>query len=723
MKKGENMVANVLLEIRKIDKTFTYQIPKELEGKCKIGMRVQVPFGSQILEGFVMSIADTNPTDYELKNIIHLVDEEETLNAELLKLGNYIHNKTLCALINAYQTMLPTSLKAKKGNVAKVKKAIYLKQIKPYIPTNEKEAAILDLFMNYEEVSKKEANVLSTYTVKKLLEKGILSAFEKEVYRLQDHSIQITEEIALTEEQKKVVSTVSLEQFHPYLLHGVTGSGKTEVYMQLIEKALQKGKEAIVLVPEISLTPQLVHTFRKRFGEKIAILHSRLKPGEKYDEWRKIARKEVKIVIGARSAIFAPFTNLGIIILDEEHSSTYKQENNPRYHAIDVAIWRSKYHNCPMVLGSATPSIESYTRAQTGVYTLLEMKERVNRMLPETYLVDMKKEMKQGRFVFSKILYTKIQDRLEKKEQIILLLNRRGYSTIVTCPECGYTHKCPACDIPLTYHLTKHKMICHYCNYETNKLTTCPECHSHKLNERGMGTEKLEEEVKKMFPSARVIRMDVDTTSTKKAHQKIITSFENHEYDILIGTQMIAKGLDFPLVTLVGVMNGDATLNIPDYRSGERTFELLNQVAGRAGRSNLPGEVIIQGFNIDHYSIQYAAIHDYFAFYNEEMRIRKILKYPPFYNLCVIKIEGKNQEIVEKEADKISFYLKKQLPEEILLGPAPGLFPKINNTYFYQIILKYKDTKKILESLQFIRNQYLTSNKVNVSIDFSPNRA
>lgn len=717
------MIANVLLEIRKLDKTFTYKIPDEFKEKCKIGMRVLVPFGKQTLEGFIMSMEAEKDTDYELKNIINLVDEEENLNAELLKLGNYIHNKTLCTLISAYQTMLPVGLKANKNNVTTIKKVSYLKQIQEYTPINEKEATILDLFVGGKEIPRKEANEFSPYIVKKLLDKGVLLSFDKEIYRLQESSIQITEKVTLTEEQQMVLSNISLKKFQPYLLHGVTGSGKTEVYMQLIEKVLSLGKEAIVLVPEISLTPQLVHTFRKRFGEQIAILHSRLSKGEKYDEWRKISRKEVRIVIGARSAIFAPLTNLGIIILDEEHSSTYKQENNPRYHAIDVAIWRGKYHNCPVVLGSATPSIESYTRAQTGIYTLLEMKTRVNQMLPSTYLVDMKKEMKQKRFIFSKLLYDKIQERLEKQEQILLLLNRRGYTTIITCPECGYTHKCPACDIPLTYHLTKKRMVCHYCNYETDKLNTCPECHSNRLNERGMGTEKLEEEVKKIFPTARVIRMDVDTTGNKSAHQKIISAFENHEYDILIGTQMIAKGLDFPLVTLVGVINGDATLNIPDYRSGERTFELLNQVAGRAGRSFLKGEVVIQGFNVDHYSIKLAANNDYAKFYREEMRIRKLLKYPPFYNLCVIKIEGKNQETVEQEADKIAYYLKQHIQDEILLGPAPGLFPKINHTYFYQVILKYKDTKKIMELLQFIRNQYLKNNKVIVSIDFNPNRA
>ena len=518
-----------------------------------------------------------------------------------------------------------------------------------------------------------------------------------------------------------VISKINLNNFKPYLLHGVTGSGKTEVYMQLIKKVINKNKQALVLVPEISLTPQLVETFKKRFGNDIAILHSHLSKGEKYDEWRRIVRKEVNIVIGARSAVFAPLTNVGIIIIDEEHSNTYKQENNPRYNAIDIGLYRAKFYNCPIVLGSATPSIESYTRAKTNIYELLEMKNRVNNNLPKVTLVDMKEEIRKKNNIFSQLLKDKINEKLNNNEQVIILLNRRGYTTITTCNNCGFTHKCPNCDIPLTYHLKSKKMVCHYCNYETNKLFKCPNCGSTDIKERGMGTEKLEEEITKEFSKAKVVRMDVDTTRTKQAHKKIITDFENEKYNILIGTQMIAKGLDFPKVTLVGVINGDATLNIPDFRSGERTFQLLNQVAGRAGRSSLLGEVIIQGFNTDHYSLICAKNHDYLSFYNEEMKIRKILKYPPFYNLCLIKIQGINATKCEEESNKIITYLRNNLKDEIILGPTTAMIPKVNNIYHYQIIIKYKDTKKIYQYLKFINDKY-ANNKITVGIDFNPNK-
>lgn len=381
-------------------------------------------------------------------------------------------------------------------------------------------------------------------------------------------------------------------------------------------------------------------------------MHSRLSDGEKYDEWRKILRGEVSIVIGARSAIFAPFTNLGLIIIDEEHTSTYKQENNPRYSAIDIALKRAKRYNIPLLLGSATPQIESYTRSKNNTYELLEIKKRVNNNLPKVMLVDMKEEIKKGNKVISSSLYNSLKECLEKKEQAILLLNRRGYSTVITCHDCGYVDKCPNCDIPLTYHKKIGKMKCHYCDYEKVLITVCPECKKNDLWDFGMGTEKLESIIKDMFPSARVVRMDVDTTRLKGAHEKIINAFQNRDYDILIGTQMISKGLDFPLVTLVGVVNGDATLNIPDFRSAERTFQLLNQVAGRAGRGKKLGKVIIQGFNINHYSIVCASNHDYIGFYNEEMKIRKSLVYPPFCNLALIKIISPDFNLANDEGKK-----------------------------------------------------------------------
>ena len=712
------MVAEVLVEIEKLDKTFTYLIPSNLN--IQIGIRVLVPFGRQKLEGFVVAIKDEIPSEYKLKEIIEVIDDNPILNNELLKLGKYLSKKTLCTLTSAYQTMLPSALKAKVNTKINKKTVLYIKKIKEYTPVTEKEEIILNLLSN-KDISLKEANSISSYVVNKLIDKGIIEKYEKEVYRLEEDIEKQDEGKKLTEEQKMVISKINLNNFKPYLLHGVTGSGKTEVYMQLIKKVINKNKQALVLVPEISLTPQLVETFKKRFGNDIAILHSHLSKGEKYDEWRRIVRKEVNIVIGARSAVFAPLTNVGIIIIDEEHSNTYKQENNPRYNAIDIGLYRAKFYNCPIVLGSATPSIESYTRAKTNIYELLEMKNRVNNNLPKVTLVDMKEEIRKKNNIFSQLLKDKINEKLNNNEQVIILLNRRGYTTITTCNNCGFTHKCPNCDIPLTYHLKSKKMVCHYCNYETNKLFKCPNCGSTDIKERGMGTEKLEEEITKEFSKAKVVRMDVDTTRTKQAHKKIITDFENEKYNILIGTQMIAKGLDFPKVTLVGVINGDATLNIPDFRSGERTFQLLNQVAGRAGRSSLLGEVIIQGFNTDHYSLICAKNHDYLSFYNEEMKIRKILKYPPFYNLCLIKIQGINAIKCEEESNKIITYLKNNLKDEIILGPTTAMIPKVNNIYHYQIIIKYKDTKKIYQYLKFINDKY-ANNKITVGIDFNPNK-
>ncbi|MBS7021373.1 MAG: primosomal protein N', partial [Firmicutes bacterium] len=536
--------------------------------------------------------------------------------------------------------------------------------------------------------------------------------------------IQKTEhQVLLTDEQRDVIETVlkTKSKFSPYLLHGVTGSGKTEVYMQLIEDVVKRGKEAIVLVPEISLTPQMVERFQNRFGEQVAILHSRLSAGEKYDEWRRIERQEVSIVIGARSAIFAPFLNLGMIIVDEEHSTTYKQENMPKYHAIDMALKRAKTYQCPIILGSATPSLESYTRAKLGVYQLLEMNHRVNDSFPEIIFVNMKDEIKAKHSVLSRLLIEKIKERLEKKEQVILLLNKRGYARVVTCKHCGYVDMCPNCDIPFIYHKETHSMQCHYCGMNKPILRKCPSCGEAEFQTFGMGTEKLEELVKSTFEGASVLRMDVDTTSRKGSHEKMIHDFESHKYDILIGTQMIAKGLDFENVTLVGVLEGDNSLNIPDFRSAERTFQLLNQVSGRAGRGNLKGEVVIQGFQLDHYSILSASKHDYIGFYNQEMNLRKKLNYPPFSNLTLIQLKGKDEKALLKEADKVKKFLSSE-QDVMILGPSFASIPKINQVYTIQIILKYKKTDKLLKRLSFLIEQYATNKSCKLEVDMNPIR-
>lgn len=715
------MFVDVLVELKtkKIDETYTYSVPSDLVNEIEIGKRVLVPFGKQKLEGFILNIKNSVP--FNTKDILSIIDNHPVLNNELLELGDYISKKTICNKIVAYQTMLPTALKAKKNTKISKKYITYLKIIKKEPVKSFKQQEILDLFKDNELILKSKCQEISLSSTNTLIKNGYLEEVKQEVYRLNNNIKKEKINIELTNEQVNTINKIKLDIFKPYLIHGVTGSGKTEVYMQLIEKVIALKKEAIVLVPEISLTPQLVMTFRKRFGDEIAILHSNLSDGEKYDEWRKIEKKEVKVAIGARSAIFAPFTNLGIIIIDEEHSATYKQENNPRYSAIDIALWRAKKYNIPVVLGSATPSIESYTRALNNVYTLCEMKNRVNNNYPKTILVNMKDEMRKGNRVISEILDTKIKEKLEKKEQIIILLNRRGFTTVTTCKNCGYTDSCPHCDIPLTYHKSLNMMRCHYCGYAHSLVKVCPNCKSENINNYGLGTEKLESILNEKY-NARIIRMDQDTTSNKGSHEKIIQSFKNHEYDILLGTQMISKGLDFPNVTLVGVINGDASLNIPDFRSAERTFQLLNQVAGRSGRGEKSGEVIIQGFNVDHYSIVDACNNDYLSFYNEELKIRKTLKYSPYYNLCLIKVKGYNFNQVEEEAKKIIKHLKsKNLDNVIILGPTPSLIPKINDIYNMQIIIKYKKTDIIMKELEFVNNYYKNS-KIIVEIDINPIR-
>jgi primosomal protein N' (replication factor Y) len=726
------MYAQVLVEvsIKTVDKPFTYIIPKNLKSKIKVGIRVKVPFGRRIVEGFVADIIDNITTDYELKEIIEPIDEKPVLNDELLKLGEYISERTLCYRIEAYQVMLPRALKARIGQNIKVKEEVYIELNEEYKNNNyrlsSKALEIIDYLLKNECVKRSELNKISVSAVKTLLNKGVIKIINKEVYRLDNNSRSTYKQIKLTSEQEQVVNEVlkSKGKNNVFLLHGVTGSGKTEVYMKSIEEVIKDNKEAIILVPEISLTPQMVNRFKSRFTNKVAILHSGLNSGEKYDEWRKIERKEVSIVIGARSAIFAPFENIGIIIIDEEHETTYKQENNPRYNAIEVAKERCKYHSAPLLLGSATPSLESYARAKKGVYKLLNLPNRINNQpMPNVEIIDMKEEIKSGSKYFSKILIDKINDRLDKNEQIILLLNRRGYSPYVTCRNCGYTDKCPNCDITLTYHKKSNLMRCHYCGYGSKKILVCPSCNSKDINEYGVGTEKIEEEINRRFPKAKVVRMDVDTTSKKGAHEEILSAFRNEQYNILLGTQMIAKGLDFPKVTLVGVLNGDTSLNIPDFRSGERTFQLLSQVAGRSGRKDLLGEVIIQTFNPDHYSIKYASKHNYLDFYNKEMSIRRSLKYPPYYFITLVKIHSKDYKLGLEASKKVGNYLKSNLSNNyIILGPSTANIYRINNIYRFQCIVKYKNSDELMIVLKRLIGHYKNNNKVSIEIDVDPVR-
>lgn len=716
------MVALVLVEVmsRAVDKTFSYNIPKELIDDVAVGKRVVVPFGRKQVEGFVLEIVDDITSDYQLKDIIS-VNNDIVLTEELLSLGRAVSKSTLAPLISCYQAMLPKALKIKQKKEITKKYETYYKVIDNSFKLSDKQAEIVNIIKDKTVSEKELVNVkkISKARLNLLVEKKVLAKELRESYRLEHNDIS-EEKNKLTPLQEKVAKEIIDSIDTVYLLHGVTGSGKTEVYMTLIEEGIKRGKQSIVLVPEISLTPQTLARFEKRFGKRVAVFHSALSEGEKYDEYRRVARGEVNVIVGTRSAIFAPLKDISYIIMDEEHSDSYKQENSPRYDTKMVALERCRYHKAKLILGSATPTLESYARALKGVYHLVNLKERVGgRNLPKVEFVDMNKALATAKGHFSLELIKRIEETLRRGEQVILLLNRRGYSSVLSCKNCGYVMKCPNCDISLTYHKTNNMLRCHYCGYATNYPKVCPECKEEALRDLGVGTEKIEEEVKSLFGNSKVLRMDVDTTSKKNAHQKIIESFAKGEANILIGTQMVAKGLDFPNVTLVGVLNTDTSLMIPDFRSSEATFDLLSQVAGRSGRAK-EGLVVFQTYNKDHYAISCASNHDYLTFYKEEMAIRKMMKYPPYYYLVLVKISGKDENSCLKEAVRCEKVLKKYLDKTILLGPTKAMIFKKMNIYTYQIILKYQYQDNLYEILDKLLNYYATKKIVEVSVTFNP---
>ena len=717
------MLASVVIEysVKSLNKVFDYIIPDDIKSNIKVGHKVIVPFASNEVEGFVLKIHDNYDNTLNYREIIKIQDNDFYLNNELLKLGKYMSNSLLCNLISCYQVMLPKALKASiKTNINKkyiskvsVNKDINIEEYILEHKNAKKEIEILNKIGNGE-ILKSEVVCPS---LNNLIKKNIVIENKYEVNREVSFNKEEDKNIKLTDDQNKAVNEIIKSKDNKFLLYGVTGSGKTEVYIELIRNCLSENKTAIVLVPEISLTPQIVARFKSVFGDNVAVFHSSLSEGEKYDEYRRIMKGEVSLVVGARSAVFSPLKNLGLIIIDECQSQTYKQENTPKYNAIDIAYKRAEYNNAKVVLGSATPLLEEYARGKKGVLHLIELKNRISGKLPNIEIVDMEKEAKKHNYIISEKLDIEINKALSKKEQVILLLNRRGYSTFLSCTNCGYVYKCPNCDISLIYHKSSNSYSCHYCGYRINKSDECPNCHEEAIKDLGLGTEKLESIIEKKY-NTKVLRMDADTTSTKNAHQKLIKEFSSGNYNILVGTQMISKGLNFENVSLVGIINPDASLAIPDFRSGERTYELLSQTSGRVGRFNLPGKVIIQSYNPNNYVYQSVVKNDFDSFFNYEMNIRKKLKYPPYYYICNILVTSSDFNTAGSGANKIKKYLDSMLGEEyIILGPSVSSIIRLKNKYRFNIMIKYKKTDELYKALEEINNNNIKDVNVDISLN------
>lgn len=741
------MIAEIIINrtAKRLNRTFDYKVPIELEELIMIGSTVLVPFGksSTLEEGYVVGIKEN--TTYEVKEIVKI---KHNLTEKQIELAKWMAKRYFCNVSDCIKQMLTPGTKSKKSekNVQdKTINTVYLKKDIDEIQfdiemgkiKSEKQKKILQFLKSNEGATVPEIELFtdgSRAIVKTLEKNGYVEIVEKKIERnpLANKKIEKTKNLKLTDEQKnaydKVVLDMITNSYEQFLLYGVTGSGKTEVYLQLIDKALKQEKTAIVLVPEISLTPQMIDRFIARFNkDEIAVLHSKLSIGERYDEWNKIKEGKAKIIIGARSAIFAPTENIGIIIIDEEHDSSYKSEAIPKYDAKEIAKRIAKENNCPLVLGSATPDLITYYKAQQGKVTLLELSKRANNSnLPEVEIVDLKMELANGnRSMLSTKLYGEIEQNLKQHRQTILFLNRRGFSTFIMCRECGYTVKCKNCNISMTYHKTENKLKCHYCGYEENVVTVCPECHSTKIRYLGTGTQKLEQEINKLFPEASTIRMDIDTVTKKNSHEEILDKFKNENIDILIGTQMVVKGHHFPNVTLVGVIAADSSLNIDDYRANERTFQILTQVAGRAGREQLDGKVIIQTYNPDNFSIICAQKQDYKMFYNTEIALREQLKYPPFCDIILIGFNSLNEKEIIEASTRVYNYLKARLGEQefYVLKPMPSPIDKIQNRFRWRIIIKGNMTESANSVINTCLKKFYDSNYKNtrISVDVNPN--
>ena len=738
------MYADIIVDIthEKLDKVFQYRIPSHLEGMLKVGMEVVVPFGrgNKETKGYVTDFSErAEYAPEKMKEILRIAEESVAIESRLVALAAWMKETYGGTMIQALKTVLPI----KKKERAKEKQTVRLllseeegkERLDIYLHKNQKArarllAALLDQRVQDYDFLIHKLN-LTRSVVKALEEQKVLALESEQVYRNPViYKEKERKNIIYTEEQKAAMQTFA-EDYDKglrktYLLYGVTGSGKTEVYMEMIEKVRREGRQAIVLIPEIALTYQTVMRFYTRFGDRVSILNSRMSQGERYDQMERVKRGEVDIMIGPRSALFTPFQNLGLIVIDEEHEPTYKSEQVPRFHARETAVERARMENACVVLGSATPSLEAFYACECGRYELLRLKNRsTSQSLPEVYVADMREELKNGnRSILSDRLKELIEDRLQKKEQIMLFLNRRGYAGFVSCRACGYVVKCPHCDVSLSVH-RGGKMVCHYCGYETSVIQNCPSCGSPYIGGFRAGTQQIEELVKRKFPEARVLRMDLDTTKNKGGHEKILAKFADEEADIMIGTQMIVKGHDFPNVTLVGVLAADMSLYSDDYRSGERTFQLLTQAAGRAGRGRSKGEVVIQTYSPDHYSIQMAARQDYEGFYEKEMNYRNLMGYPPVSQLMAVLMTGADEELLQTAAGYLKKYAIRVMNEETcqVIGPASPYVGKVNDVYRQVLYLKSENYKELIQIKNHME-RYIEINRgfanMRIQFDFNP---
>lgn len=715
-------IAHVYIEYPalELNRIFTYRCDSFVLQK---GMRVQVPFGYKQLVGFVDRVEEVSDLyedlqSYKMKSIMHVIDQVPLISDELFQLANYMSYHNIASMISCFQVMLPAKLKPRSGHSAiKMEKWVTYHHEDDGLTIKQNNA--LQTLKEQGDCKKSKWVEIFKSVTKKLIENGCVQEYEKEVEAQILASDTHDLPPILNDEQSDAIHKImSHEGFCVSLLHGVTGSGKSEVYLQLAKQMLDQGKQVLILVPEISLTPQMVKRVKDRFSSEVAIYHSALNDQEKYEQFALVKANKVKIVVGTRSAIFMPFDHLGLIVLDEEHDQSYKQDKTPRYHCRDVALWRGKFHQAKVVLGSATPSLESYARAYKGNYQLVEMNHRINDNFPKVNMIEMRKVIKNGEnYILSQELKKAIAKRLDAHEQIILLLNRRGYTPILRCVACGYVEMCPHCDIALSYHKDGHQLKCHTCGFQKPLIHFCPECSSQKWQFNGVGTQRLAEIVSQSFPQANIIRMDADTTSRKHAHEKLLDEFVN-EGDILLGTQMIAKGLDFENVTLVGIINGDALLNRSDYRCSELTFDLLAQACGRSGRGSKSGEVILQAYDTQHYALTSAAQHDYKRFFSHEMNYRHLAKYPPYTYLGSIVIVHKVNEVAMQDIESLLSVMKKDNNLKVL-GPSELL--KIKDEYRYRILLKGTHRDVLLKCMHSLLNFHQQKkNKSRIELDMDP---